>query len=101
MSNTWSLIGLKAQRASQPTAEETAHIYSLLAAKCDPTTLAHLIIDGVLRAPALPLDKLARVAITFDTLRPLFCFRALSNINLALPAGFDLDEAAVYALALA
>ncbi|KAJ7843290.1 hypothetical protein B0H13DRAFT_2412658 [Mycena leptocephala] len=40
--------------------QETAHICSLLAAKCDPATLTHLIIDGVLRAPALRSTTCAR-----------------------------------------
>lgn len=99
--NNWSLVQLKVNLTSQPTTEETAHIYSLLAAKCDPTTLTQLTIDGVSSAPALPLHQLAGAAITFDMLRPLFCVRALSNINLAPPAGFDLDDAAVDALAQA
>ncbi|KAJ7790800.1 hypothetical protein B0H14DRAFT_3501284 [Mycena olivaceomarginata] len=98
MNDLWSFVRLNAFITPTPTAAETSRLYALIAAKCEPTTLGSLTLHAYSPTTPLPVDLLAGAAITFDMLRPLFAFHAISVVSLEPPAGVSLDDASIEAL---
>jgi hypothetical protein len=98
MNDLWSFVRLNAFITPTPTAAETSRLYALIAAKCEPTTLGSLTLHAYSSTTPLPVDLLAGAAITFDMLRPLFAFHAISVVSLEPPAGVSLDDASIEAL---
>ncbi|KAJ7663123.1 hypothetical protein DFH06DRAFT_1189390 [Mycena polygramma] len=92
VNDAWSLVSLRAGMTSSPTLTQAAHLFTLLAERCNATCLTRLAI-----ATTDP-DPWSR-AIPFDTLQSLLCFANLCEISLHLNC--DLDDVAVEALAQA
>ncbi|KAJ7635465.1 hypothetical protein DFH06DRAFT_1435963 [Mycena polygramma] len=93
---------LDAMLPHPPTPEAMTSLLTLLVERCDRTALAHLSLD-ILSARPLPLATRPPppTPIPFTILQSLFCFGNLRHVDIAPPAGFDLDDVAVDALARA
>ncbi|KAJ7495425.1 hypothetical protein FB451DRAFT_1077064 [Mycena latifolia] len=97
---SWSLGSFRSMVTSVPTAAETATMYTLLTSHCAHAALRNLELgDARLNIESFPL--VPACIVTSDALRILFCFHNLRHVNLAPPAGFDLDDAVLAELARA
>ncbi|KAJ7652510.1 hypothetical protein DFH06DRAFT_1331130 [Mycena polygramma] len=92
VNDAWSLVSLRAGMTSSPTLTQAAHLFTLLAERCNATCLTRLAIAST------DPDPWSR-AIPFDTLQSLLRFINLCEISLRL--NFELDDVAVEALAQA
>ncbi|KAJ7457000.1 hypothetical protein FB451DRAFT_1510406 [Mycena latifolia] len=83
------------------TAVQTSNLYAALPTHCAPAALILLTVNNAQWYEGrLPLGAdPAHYAVPSAALRPLFCFSELKMANLQSPAGFDLDDATVWALA--
>ncbi|KAJ7471630.1 hypothetical protein B0H11DRAFT_1811909 [Mycena galericulata] len=88
--------------AEEPTKSVSREFYATLALHCSHSSLQTIRIggnDGSQTAPSV--DRINMYAVGLEILEPLFSFGNLVRVHLAHPVGFDLDNAAVLAMASA